>query len=131
TVDLHEEHDRLAHDYERYSDLHYAAYVTDDTTNRTEQRQFDIRISKEKIHVYISEAAQVDGLPLEFYLSTFYADGSPAKSRVTIYESSAQRVVDDPQPVSRGARLLSSVSTNQYGVAKVTGLRSDASDLFF
>jgi hypothetical protein len=42
-------------DYRRFKDGSYAAYFTDPTTNRTEQRRFDLRVSKEAIHVYISK----------------------------------------------------------------------------
>ncbi|HSP64282.1 MAG TPA: MG2 domain-containing protein, partial [Pyrinomonadaceae bacterium] len=41
-VKLGEEHEKLKdEDYARYRDLPYAAYFTDATTNRTEQRRFD------------------------------------------------------------------------------------------
>ena len=42
-------------DYSRYEDLYFAAYFTDATTNRTEAKRFDIRISKEAIHREIQE----------------------------------------------------------------------------
>src|SRR5690606_39273754 len=35
----------------KYEDLHFTAYVTDPTTNRTEQRRFDVRITDQPIHV--------------------------------------------------------------------------------
>lgn len=72
--------------YMRYSDLQYATYVTDSTTNRPEQRRFDLRITREPIHIYVAETGNVKGLPLEFYVSTFYADGRPAQSSVRVYE---------------------------------------------
>src|SRR5215510_11699958 len=39
--------------YSRFRDLRYAAYLTDLTTGRTEQRRFDLRITAEPIHVYL------------------------------------------------------------------------------
>ena len=77
---LGEEHDDLKdQDYSRFKDLTYAAYFTDPTTNRTEQRRFDLRLTKDAIHVYvIDRGRQVRNFPLEFYVSTSYADGTPA-----------------------------------------------------
>jgi len=66
-------------EWERYRDVSFSAYYTDLTTNRTEQRRFDIRITKEPIHVYlIRYSNQHQQLPLVAYVSTFYADGTPA-----------------------------------------------------
>ncbi|MCU0238316.1 MAG: MG2 domain-containing protein, partial [Pyrinomonadaceae bacterium] len=39
-------------DYKKFDDLNFTAYFTDLTTNRTEQRRFDVRLTKEPIHVY-------------------------------------------------------------------------------
>src|SRR5262249_229723 len=53
-IDLAEEHeDFKPGSYSRFRDLRYAAYLTDLTTGRTEQRRFDLRITKEQIHVYL------------------------------------------------------------------------------
>src|SRR5438876_6262361 len=75
-------------DYRRFKDLTYVAYFTDPTTNRTEQRRFDLRVTKNPIHVYVvrndHSYRQSAKLPLEFYVSTFYADGVPAQCRVNI-----------------------------------------------
>jgi hypothetical protein len=40
-------------DYRRFRDITYAAYFTDPTTNRTEQRRFDVRVTRDPIHVYV------------------------------------------------------------------------------
>ncbi len=120
-VDLTKAHADLAEDdYLRFKDLRYAAYFTDPTTNRTEQRRFDIRVTREPIHIYVAEGRyqQADGFPLQFYLATFYADGTPAPCEVAITESSDK----DEEPRTPGA-LLRSVRTNKYGVAKITRLK--------
>src|SRR5215813_877594 len=85
-IDLAEEHkDFDPESYSRFRDLRYAAYLTDLTTGRTEQRRFDLRITKEPIHVYLIERGRdSEGLPLQFYVSTFYADGAPAQCEVAI-----------------------------------------------
>ena len=122
-VQLQDEHKRLSgNDYERYEDLSYAAYFTDPTTNRTEQRRFELRVTKSAIHVYISQgySAQREDFPLEFFVTTFYADGTPAPSEVVISESPAQYL--QPTVPVQQERTLRTVKTNRYGVAKVSDL---------
>jgi hypothetical protein len=60
---------------------------------------------------------------LEFYISTFYADGTPAKCDVAVREvyESAHRLGSEGKPTSQ---LLRVVKTNRYGVAKISGLRT-------
>jgi hypothetical protein len=120
-INLAEEHkDFEPSSYARFRDLRYAAYLTDATTGRTEQRRFDLRVTTEPIHVYVIERGKTsEGMPLQFYVSTFYADGSPAQCEVTI-----SQLFDEEEKAKRdGAeRTLASVKTNRYGVAKVTSL---------
>jgi A-macroglobulin TED domain/Alpha-2-macroglobulin family/MG2 domain/Carboxypeptidase regulatory-like domain/Macroglobulin domain MG3/A-macroglobulin receptor binding domain len=121
-IDLASEHAELAgHDYQRYADLRFAAYATDPTTNRTEQRRFELRLTKHPIHVYVTRDrnASSAGLPLEFYLSTSYADGTPAKCEVAVRE-----VYQTQTEAERTSQLLRIVKTNRYGVAKIGGLRT-------
>ncbi|HSO73199.1 MAG TPA: MG2 domain-containing protein [Blastocatellia bacterium] len=114
-VDLAKEHTKLEEEkYDRTRDLTYAAYLTDATTGRTEQRRFDLRLTKEPIHVYCIEGRQgsADGEPVEFYVSTCYADGEPAVCDVKISQNINQR-----------SHELRTVRTNRYGLAKISGLR--------
>jgi hypothetical protein len=119
-IDLSKEQKGFAgNDYERFRDLRYAAYFEDASSGRTEERRFDIRITKAPIHIYVIHADRgAPSAPLDFYVSTFYADGTPAKCEVRI-----RSVVPGPsgEPSSPGA-LLRTIHTNQYGVAKVTDL---------
>jgi uncharacterized protein YfaS (alpha-2-macroglobulin family) len=117
-INLAEEHAELkSEDYSRYRDLSYAAYFTDATTNRTEQRRFDLRLSKDAIHVYVVERSsrQARGFPLEFYVSTAYADGTPASCEVAISR------VWEPEN-SRPEVALRTIRTNKYGLGKVSEL---------
>ena len=102
-------------DYQRYEDLKFAAYFTDATTNRTEQRRFDLRITKSPIHIYVVtdgyEYAQSLRLPLNFYVSASYADGKPAQCRITINGS-----LDQP-----GEGVTRVIKTNHDGLARVKG----------
>ncbi|MBV8860038.1 MAG: carboxypeptidase regulatory-like domain-containing protein [Acidobacteria bacterium] len=127
-LDLKDEYKELAESgYERFRDLDFAAYVTDPTTKRTEQRRFELRLTKDPVHLYVSEGRyrQAKGLPVAFYLATFYADGTPAECDVTIYEEGATetRRGEDGRvhEVTDADRVLVNVHTNRYGVAKVSG----------
>ncbi len=130
-INLEENHSDLAdRDYERMRDVSYAAYVTDLTTGRTERRLLDIRVTKNPIHVYVIEANnhQTEGLPMQFYVSTFYADGSPAQCDVEIRQS-VESKSDEKMSESRG-ELMRKVKTNRYGLAKVSNLRVNSEPEF-
>src|SRR5712692_6467938 len=117
-IKLGDEHEKLRdEDYSRYRDLSYAAYFTDSTTNRTEQHRFDLRLTKDAIHVYVVAGSfrQAKDFPLEFYVSASYANGTPAPSEVTI--SRAWERKD-----SRSELALRTIRTNNYGIARVSGL---------
>jgi hypothetical protein len=127
-LDLASEHKELAESgYQRFRDLDFVAYVTDPTTNRTEQRRFSVRLTKDPVHLYVSEGRyrQAKGLPLAFYLATFYADGTPAECDVTVYDEGAtERSIGSDgrvHEVKDADRALVTVRTNRYGVAKVSG----------
>src|SRR5262249_31714773 len=114
----------------RFRDLRYAAYLTDLTTGRTEQRRFDLRITAEPIHVYLIERGRdSEGLPLQFYVSTFYADGAPAQCEVAISQVFDDED-DDKTKAQQGnpERPLATVKTNRYGVAKVASLDAGESE---
>ena len=132
-VDLTDDHDELAdNDYQRFRDLRLAAYFIDASTRRTEQRRFDVRISKEPVHVYIIENSYSlvsSGLPVES-ISTDYADGTPRPATCGSVGSQSRR------RIRRAARWksLRHVHTNRFGLAKVTGLRvpdePDSADIY-
>ena len=115
--DLTKGHDDLKDDnYRQFQDVNLAAYVTDLTTGRTEQRRFDVRVTKNPIHVYLnSNPTRSRGFPNTFFLSTFYADGTPARCKVQL---SLTDDGDDEKP----KLPLRVVQTNKYGLAKVTEL---------
>lgn len=123
SVDLSKDEQALADDdYQRFSDLNFAAYFTDASTGRTEQHRFTVRVTKDPIHIYlIGAGTQVSKIPSDFYVSTDYADGTPASCDVEI-----QTVPEsDPHAGAQAVpppRVLKHVRTNRYGVAKVSGL---------
>lgn len=112
-IDLREAHDDLKkEEYRRLEDLRFAAYFTDSATNRTEQKRFDVRVSKEAIHVYLAGINSYDEhnpkLPVDFYVSTFYADGAPAACNVEIKGKYANE--KDVE-----TRTLTRLKTNRFG----------------
>lgn len=127
-VDLSEEFAGLMDsDWRRFEDIHFSAYFTDSTTNRTEQRRFDIRLTKEPIHVYLirkysGELSQK--LPVTAYVSTFYADGAPVVCDVTVEGKN-----DDDGEDS--FKTFQKIKTNSLGAGKTEFSRPadwDASD---
>ncbi|HEV2802636.1 MAG TPA: MG2 domain-containing protein [Pyrinomonadaceae bacterium] len=115
-LNLSKEHAGMAsNSWQRFLDLNYAAYLTDSTTNRTEQRRFQVRLTREPIHIYVTQGnyRQAKGLPLVFYVSASYADGTPAVCELKLTPSDEE---DD-----KNAKLPATVKTNAYGVAKVVG----------
>ncbi|HET6975787.1 MAG TPA: MG2 domain-containing protein [Pyrinomonadaceae bacterium] len=109
--------------YGGYRDVTYAAYFTDPTTNRTEQRRFDLRITKEPIHVYIINNNYGNrSLPLRFYVSTVYADGTPVSCNVSV---TLANILSASKPKQQKfiSRQLLTLRTNRYGLAKVSGVR--------
>jgi hypothetical protein len=115
--DLSKSHDDLKDDdYRQFRDIDLAAYVTDLTTGRTEQRRFELRVTKNPIHVYTSAFSfQSQKIPETFFVSTFYADGTPARCKVQLSVSND----DDDNPRKLPLRA---VQTSKYGLAKVSDL---------
>jgi hypothetical protein len=112
SLDLSKEDAELdEYSYRKFRDVTYTAYVTDSSTGRTEERRFDVRVTKYPIHVYyVAQGSSRRGLPNEFFISTSYADGTVAECDVEV------RTV---APDGSGERLLANVRTNRYGVARV------------
>ena len=113
--DLSEAHKKLKSEKEKqFEDLKFKAYFTDATTNKTEEKRFDLRVSKEAIHVYFARYA-VDAnpkLPYQFYVSTFYADGSAAVCDFVVKGNYENAVASNAK--------LAEAKTNSYGVSKFT-----------
>ena len=102
-INLKADHDDLQQsDTQRFDDVHFAAYYTDSASGRTEQRRFDVRITREPIHVYLIRTDGGGSLPSPVYVSTSYADGRPASASVSIQFQGK----------------TASLTTNRYGVGK-------------
>ncbi len=111
--DLSKAHEDLKDDeWRKFRDINFAAYYTDPTTNKTEQKRFDVRVTKEAIHVYYIGASsdQNPDFPVDAFVSTFYADGSPAVCDVEIKGSEA----DEGK-----FKTLQRTKTNSFGAGKL------------
>jgi len=112
-IDLSKAHERLiANSDSKFQDLNFAAYFTDYSTNKTEQRRFDLRVTREPIHIYMTKERGGDinpKLPLMLYVSTFSADGKPAVCDVEI----RGKYKDEQEE-----KMVAVVKTNSQGAAK-------------
>ena len=122
TLDLSKNHsDVQGDDWKRYQDLRFAAYLTDASSSRTQERRFDLRLSRDPLHLYLigTDGGISPQLPVVFYVSSSTADGIPASAdiEVTLYSqdpSMQAHPLDDLTPL-----LSAKVHTNRFGVAKV------------
>jgi hypothetical protein len=78
---------------QRFRDVALVASYEDPVSGRSEQRRFDVRLSREAIHVYVRRG----------YVMTAYADGRPAAATVEL----------------RAGGRVAKASTNRYGVGRV------------
>lgn len=122
-LDLGAIHEEIAEeDYEHYRDVPCAAYVTDPTTNRTEQRRFDLRVTRDAIHLYaITPDRLAKGFLNELFVTASYADGTPAKCDVRVSVSDGD--ADD----RTAGHTIATARTNRHGVARIEGVRLDES----
>lgn len=122
-VDLSEDFaDFTETDYSRFEDTTFAAYVTDSSTNRTEQRRFHLRLSERPIQLYIiGSTASFGSEPQNFYVTSSYADGTPVSVRGTIYAAEPNNEGEfEKDPWQGGRDKIASFHTNKLGVGKVT-----------
>ena len=117
-IDLKKAHKGLEEDKsDKFRDLNFTAYFTDFSTNKTEQKRFDLRVTKEPIHVYINKTGRSyddhnPKLPLQLYFTTYSADGKPLACDVEVkgkYEDEK-----DAAP-----KTLGTLKTNSLGVGKI------------
>ena len=109
TLDVKSDFDDLASDtYERYTDLAWRAIVTDASTGRSEPRKFTVRLSRDPVHIYLSEPLG-DEREGDVIVSTSYADGTPVACKLEF----------DWMDENSKATRTASIATNRFGLAKV------------
>lgn len=109
-------------DYARFEDISFAAYVTDASTGRTEQRRFHLRLSERPIQLYVvGSSSSFASEPETFYVTSSYADGTPASVRGTVYVAEPNNSGEfEDDPWQAGREKIASFHTNKFGVSKVT-----------
>src|SRR5215469_1028161 len=122
TLDLSKDHaDLRSADWRRFEDLRYAAYVTEASSKRTQERHFDVRVSRDAIHLYVLNNS--GGLPVGlrpvFFISSSFPDGTPAAAdvQVKLYTQDPSEA-GSSKPAAQ-AIATAQVRTNRYGVARV------------
>jgi uncharacterized protein YfaS (alpha-2-macroglobulin family) len=120
-IDLSEEFKNYQEtNYQRFEDVTLAAYVTDASTGRTEQRRFNVRLTAQPIHVYILNANSISsGGNTFFYLTTSYADGTPVSTEGDI--SAATPIEEDAQGNQYDETkktLLGHFHSNRFGIGR-------------
>ena len=108
--------------YQRFRDLDFAAFVTDLTTNRTEQRRFKVRITKEPIHLYLTwnRHPRAQGRPPALYVTASYADGRPFSGDVEVSAEPPDASGKFPDDYLGPGVHIARLHTNRYGVARLT-----------
>ncbi len=120
-INLKELHEKFeASDYRKFEDVHFAAYLRDATTGRTESCKFDLRLTKEPIHLYlIQENGYAVNELIAAYINASYADGSPAQCEIEVY----QNVYLSEANKEAEPKLLTRVATNKLGLARLSGVQ--------
>ncbi|MBI4751403.1 MAG: carboxypeptidase regulatory-like domain-containing protein [Acidobacteria bacterium] len=105
-----------------FGDISYSVYATDPITGRTEHCQFDVRVSKEPIHVYVFDRRdfQSRGGPYELYITTSTPDGLPTECEVEVYQQQLEPDAGEAGTTSVKSELVGTLSTSRYGVLKVS-----------
>jgi hypothetical protein len=108
-------------DNERFDDLTLAAYLTDSSTGRTEQRRFKIRITAQPIHLYVESQGDITSAePIALYVMSSYADGTPATADGKIF---ATLPTNDPKSETgfdlAHRRQVGTFHTNRYGIGRI------------
>jgi uncharacterized protein YfaS (alpha-2-macroglobulin family) len=123
-VDLQNEFkDFNPEDYSHYEDLRFAAYVTDLSTKRTEQRRFRIRVSEQPIQLYVigGDAWSTGDEQSSLYVTSSYADGNPASVSGTLYFAEPNNASEfEKTPWQGGRSKALTFHTNRFGVGKIT-----------
>jgi hypothetical protein len=121
TLDLSRDHaDLQDNDWKRFDDIRFVAYLTDESSKRSQEHRFDLRLSRDAIHLYVLNASGSisSGLPPIFYVSSSLADGTPIDAAVNL-----KLFTKDPSDTSTNELVLPfvtiAVRTNRYGIARV------------
>jgi uncharacterized protein YfaS (alpha-2-macroglobulin family) len=107
-------------DAERFEDVTLAAYLTDSSTGRTEQRRFKIRLTAQPIHLYVDTPSFTSSAEaIVLYVMSSYADGVPASVDGKIYATQPSNADKSEDGFDLSHRLqVGTFRTNRYGVGR-------------
>ena len=107
--------------YQRFQDLAMAAYVTDLSSGRTEQRRFKVRVTSEPIHLYLTADSEYSPeQPFRVYVTASYADGTPASVTGVLEAARPNDAGDfDDKPDATHRFPMGKFHTNRLGVARL------------
>lgn len=104
----------------RFSDSSVAVFLTDASTGRTEQQRVTLRVSLQPIHLYIANGPLSSGSEHMLYITSSYADGTPASVDgliETATPNASGKFERSPDAAHR--TKLATFHTNAYGIARV------------
>ena len=104
----------------RFLDSSLSIFLTDASTGRTEQRRFTLRVSLQPIHLYVARPVFPSGSEKIVYITSSYADGSPASVDGTVEAVTPDEAGKFERSPDAAHRIpLAAFHTNRYGVARV------------
>ncbi len=104
----------------RFYDSPVTVFLTDASTGRTEQRRFTLRVSLHPIHLYILQYPFPSGFERVVYITSSYADGSPASVDGSIESATPDEAGKFESLPDAAHRIpLGRFHTNRYGVARI------------
>ncbi len=103
---------------EVFRDEHLAAFLTDPATGREEFRRFDLRLTRDEIHLYTQSDFTVSaGLPLRIPVRADRADGTPVECDVELFAVPTGRDIFTGKIQDSGMIPLGKVRTSRFGLA--------------
>lgn len=103
---------------EAYRDEHLAAFLTDPATGREECRRFDLRLTRDEIHLYMqSDLTVYAGLPLKIPVRADRADGTPLECDVEVFAVPTGTGIFTGQIGDSGMVPLGKIRTSRFGFA--------------
>ena len=104
----------------RFNDSSVAVFLTDDSTGRTEQQRVTLRVSLQPIHLYIANGPLRSGSEHMLYITSSYADGSPASVDGVLETATPNEAGNfERSPDAAHRTKLATFHTNHYGIARV------------
>lgn len=101
-----------------FRDEHLAAFLTDPATGREEFRRFDLRLTRDEIHLYTqSDLTLSAGLPPRIPVRADRADGTPVECDVELFAVPTGRDIFTGKIGDSGMVPLGKIRTSRFGFA--------------